>query len=638
MKKSCTILIVIAFFCGFIASAKENNNLNTFNKSGYAPGIVSTVWQVGPTRTYTKPSQIATLVQDGDVIEIDAADYVGDVVRWTKHNLTFRGVGGIAHLDGNYKVSGRKAIWVIGGDNNVIENIKFSNCKDLTNVDKNWAGIRMEGTNLTVRNSVFYNNSNGILCGEKLSSEIVITRTVFYRNGHNDGQSHNLYIGRIKSLTFTYNYSTGAVGGHELKSRAIHNYILYNRISDENANSGRLLDLPNGGISVVMGNVLQQGPNAVNRNLLGYGLEGVNPGPEELYVINNTFINDHQNTGPFISVGRNTELLKVYNNIFAGPHNPNPNIYFDYRGSTTAKDISHNLLMQKVADVGLVDAANIDYHLVSGSPAIGAGTNAGTTSNGFDLTPDEEYVHVTDRVARAVACNISLGAYEYGTQTTVQAAADKSVVYYGYNPEATATLSASVTSDRAPYKILWSTGETTSTIQVSPTTTTVYSVTVTDAVGCQVTKEVTVEVVDVRCGPGNHQKVVVCNQAGQQICIDANAVPAHLMNGGKLGACNAADKQAAGTASSMPGLVVTTYPNPFSELMTMEIISEKEENVVVDLYDISGTFVKRMYEGNMVPGQVKLLELNAGELNRSMYVGKIITQDGVKTIHLLKKQ
>lgn len=638
MKKSFTSLFVITLFCCFLASAKEKNSLKSHNKSSYIPSIASTVWQVGPTRNYTKPSQIVALVKDGDIIEIDAANYVGDVARWTRHNLTFRGVGGMANLDGNYKASGRKAIWVIGGNNNIIENIRFYNCKDLTDVDKNWAGIRMEGTNLEVRNCSFFNNSNGILTGANLNSDIVITRTVFDRNGHGDGQSHNLYIGQVRNLTFTYNYSTGAFGGgHELKSRAIHNYILYNRISDENATSSRLIDLPNGGISVVMGNVLQQGPNALNRNMLGYGLEGINPGSEELYVINNTFINNHQNTGPFIVVGRNTELLKVYNNIFAGPHSPNSNQYFEYRATTTVKDISNNLFKQNVADVGLVDAANIDYHLVEGSAAIGAGTNAGTTSHGFALTPVEEYVHITDRVMREIACNISLGAYEYGTPTKVEVAADKSLVYYGYDREASATLSVSVTADRTPYQILWSTGDSTETIKVSPTTTTVYSVTISDAVGCQVTKELTVEVVDVRCGPTNHQKVLLCNQGGQQICINANAVPAHLAKGAVLGACIKTAKQGSDPDSTTPGLEVAAYPNPFSERMTIKITSNKEEYVVFEIYDLNGTLAKQVYEGNMTPGQVKHLELNASELNQTMYIGKIITKDSVKTIHLQKK-
>lgn len=38
--------------------------------------------QVGPTKIYKKPSEVANLVKDGDVVLIDAGEYVGDVAAW----------------------------------------------------------------------------------------------------------------------------------------------------------------------------------------------------------------------------------------------------------------------------------------------------------------------------------------------------------------------------------------------------------------------------------------------------------------------------------------------------------------------------------------------------------------------------
>ena len=67
--------------------------------------------QVGSGRTYPVPSAAAAVAADGDVVEIDAGEYVGDAAFWTADNLTIRGVGGMAHLraDGNH--AGGKAIW-----------------------------------------------------------------------------------------------------------------------------------------------------------------------------------------------------------------------------------------------------------------------------------------------------------------------------------------------------------------------------------------------------------------------------------------------------------------------------------------------------------------------------------------------
>jgi hypothetical protein len=63
-----------------------------------------------------------------------------------------------------------------------------------------------------------------------------------------------------------YCYSHHANVGHLLKSRALINYILYNRLSDElTGTSSYELDLPSGGTSYVIGNVIEQGPNSQNR-------------------------------------------------------------------------------------------------------------------------------------------------------------------------------------------------------------------------------------------------------------------------------------------------------------------------------------------------------------------------------------
>jgi hypothetical protein len=54
--------------------------------SSYSHAVV---WSVGPTRTFKMPSQVSGLVADGDIVEIDAADYV-DCTTWTANNLTLK--------------------------------------------------------------------------------------------------------------------------------------------------------------------------------------------------------------------------------------------------------------------------------------------------------------------------------------------------------------------------------------------------------------------------------------------------------------------------------------------------------------------------------------------------------------------
>src|SRR5438105_71924 len=111
----------------------------------------ATLYWVGPTRFYTMPSQVSTLVATGDTVNIDAGTYTADVSRWTAADLLIRGVSGMAILNANNTAYGRKGIFVIAGNNCTIENIEFSFCHDVAGLDKNWAGIRFEASGITIR-------------------------------------------------------------------------------------------------------------------------------------------------------------------------------------------------------------------------------------------------------------------------------------------------------------------------------------------------------------------------------------------------------------------------------------------------------------------------------------------------------
>ncbi|MCS6991309.1 MAG: right-handed parallel beta-helix repeat-containing protein [Chitinophagales bacterium] len=363
----------------------------------------ATEWLVGPNKMYSMPSQVAALVQDGDTISIDAGVYWGDVAYWGKNNLLLRGVGGMAHLQSGGLSYGNKAIWVIGGNNVTVEYIEFSEC---TSTDKNGGGIRAEGKNLTVRYCSFHHNETGILAASVSPSTIVIEYCEFGYNGHVNGYAHNCYINQIDTLIFRYNYVHHAVVGHELKSRAHVNFILYNRFSNEDGNASREIDLPNAGMALLIGNIFQQGINATNSGMLGYGLEGMTaPVPHELYLINNTFIND-KNSGTFVHIQSGSSLLKIYNNMFVGGGTL-------IVGYAAVIDSSHNWKVASLSSAGFADPLAYDYRLTGGSPAIDAGIDPGTASNGMVLLPQYEYVHPHGKKERITYGAPDLGAHEY---------------------------------------------------------------------------------------------------------------------------------------------------------------------------------------------------------------------------------
>ncbi len=366
-----------------------------------AAGVASAaILQVGPGKTFATPCAALAVAADGDTIQIDPVLYSGDVCAFSQNNLTIQGVNGRAHIDANKKSAQNKGIWVPSGSNLVVENIEFSGA---TSTSKNGAGIRAQGVNWTVRNCYFHDNQDGILESNIAGSNILIEYSEFARNGYRDGMSHNLYIGHSASLTFRFNYSHDSIVGHLLKSRSAVNYVLYNRLTDESGTGSYEIDLPNGGTSYVIGNLIEQGPQSQNSTIVTYLEEGVNvmnPGMD-LYVINNSIVND-LSSGTFVNIGTaDTVPAVIKNNIFVGP-----GTLTNQTGATLANNFSGNPLF--------VNQAGFDYHLTSGSPAINAGADPGS-ANGFSLTPVFEYVHPACGEGRVTAgAAIDIGAYEFG--------------------------------------------------------------------------------------------------------------------------------------------------------------------------------------------------------------------------------
>ena len=373
----------------------------------YSWPATATVWQIGAARSLKLPSQAVPLVRDGDTVDIDAGSYV-DCATWTKNNLLLRGIGGFAHL--HDKACAGKAIWIIQGNNTTMEWIEFSGASV---VDKNGAGIRMEGTNLTVRHCFFHDNEDGILAGDNANSTILIEYTEFANNGYGDGFSHNMYINHVARFTLQYCYTHHAKVGHDVKSRAFQTFILYNRISDESTGTAsRCIDIPNGGLAVILGNLIHHGPNTQNSNTFGYGLEGLSNPVKVLAVSQNTFVSERP-AGSFIQIpAAGTDTVLMFNNLFVGS---GPIL----SGNATLIDSAANLKFTSTTMAGLLDPSRYDYRLLPSSPAIDAGISPGNT-NGFALLPDHEYIHPSDGRVRSILNRPDVGAYEYHPGTEVR--------------------------------------------------------------------------------------------------------------------------------------------------------------------------------------------------------------------------
>jgi hypothetical protein len=136
-----------------------------------------------------------------------------------------------------------------------------------------------------------------------------------------------------------------------------------------------------------------------NGTILAYGEEGLDNGSDELFVVNNTFVNDRPN-GTFVNIANAVTAAVVRNNIFVGNGTQVTQGNAIVEGSCSGDPL-------------FVDQGGYDYHLSAGSPCVDLGVAPGT-GEGLSLDPVHHYVHPADQEGRVAVAAIDVGAYELG--------------------------------------------------------------------------------------------------------------------------------------------------------------------------------------------------------------------------------
>ena len=245
---------------------------------------------VGFGQQYSTIASAVNAAQSGDSVNVTAGTYTNDFVTIRK-DLTLNAIGGTVIMAATVQPPDGKAILTEGGSG-ITVNIDGFAFTGATVPDRNGAGIRYEGGTLHIANAHFFNNENGILGGVDPNGIITIDHSEFDHNGVNgSGYTHNIYIGNIAAFSLTNSFSHDANIGHEVKSRAASNTITGNVILDNQSTSSYEIDLPNGGKALISGNIIQQGLNSENPNVIAYGEEGAVFGGS-LVVSGNTIVND----------------------------------------------------------------------------------------------------------------------------------------------------------------------------------------------------------------------------------------------------------------------------------------------------------------------------------------------------------
>jgi hypothetical protein len=263
----------------------------------FSATVQAAVLQVGSGKPYNTVQAAHDTANNGDTIEVyDGGTYKGTSAQlFLTKSLVIKGIGDRPRFDCEGSAVALKGCWLIesaqGSQQVTIENVEIFDVR----TDGAGSCIRHQDEgSLTLRRVVLHDCEHGLLTGNFGTQDIIIEDSEFRRNGTDDGQAHNIYVGEAKSLLITRSRSYNSRGGQLVKSRAKTNVITYNDLGDPESSpaSNYEIDLSCGGIAVILGNKIHQSSGSTNRTMVTFAPENCQSGDQNLKVVGNLFHND----------------------------------------------------------------------------------------------------------------------------------------------------------------------------------------------------------------------------------------------------------------------------------------------------------------------------------------------------------
>ncbi len=170
------------------------------------------------------------------------------------------------------------------------------------------------------------------------------------------------------------------------------------------------------------------------------------------------------------------------------------------------------------------------------------------------------------------------------------------------------------------------------TVQVCPEATTTYTVTVTDGNGCTNTAQVTVDVQDVRCGPGK-KNVTICYYGVTQ-CVSEKIAARYLKLGATLGGCGSSAARIGVEESSERPLELSlkAYPNPVADLVTVQVLAPRAGYFTFEVLDLTGR--ARQSSTQQLTEGLNEVEFRLGSLPEGIYL--IRTVDALNRLSVVR--
>jgi len=260
-------------------------------------------------RPMTDLAEALKWAQSGSLIELGAGVYpqAGEL---KADNVTIRGEPG-AVLEG--KAAKGKAALVLSGNNTRVEQLE---CRNIQVKHKNGACIRLQGRDLTLSQVYFHDSESGVLAGYK-PGRVLVEHSRFERLGKN-GRAHGIYVGGGQLVIRHSKFLSGQSEGHEVKSGAELTLIEDSVIASLDGRDSRLLDAPNGGQVVLRGNVLAQGPNSSNQDVIGFGLTNYRYPQNSMLLERNVILLERSSRNILLNMKPGGPAPVLNNNIIIG--------------------------------------------------------------------------------------------------------------------------------------------------------------------------------------------------------------------------------------------------------------------------------------------------------------------------------
>lgn len=259
-------------------------------------------------RSFSSLQLAAHALVEGDEMIIGPGTYREAMVI-KANNVSIEGDGEVV-LDGI--AANEKGAILVQGDWTHIRNIE---CRDIKVNDRNGACVRLEGKNLLLDHVYFHDSEEGLLAGRSNHGLITITNSRFENLGAGAGQAHGIYVGGDELVIDNSIFIRSKQQGMEIKSRTRRTHISRTIVASLDGRDSRLLDIPNGGELTIVDSVLAQGPMSVNRDVIGFGLEGITHTSNQIRMENNIIIMERPAGNNLIHQDANAPPAEIHNNI-----------------------------------------------------------------------------------------------------------------------------------------------------------------------------------------------------------------------------------------------------------------------------------------------------------------------------------